>query len=119
MRTGGEVPGLALFEEDSDTPGLWEGIKQLFVGRARIAEGVGEEGVLEDRDEYDDYSGAGWDGNEGHDDLDDIDDMVENMVILGITGLIMLLFWLRQRWGQLGRPQQAQAQAQAQWAAAQ
>lgn len=111
--TGGDIPGLSLFEDDPEAPGLWEGIKKLFVGGAPMAEGVGAGGVLrgeggeegaEDggRDEYDDFSGAGWEGNNGaDDDLDDYDDMAENVVILGVTALIMLLFWLRQRWGQV------------------
>ncbi len=89
------MPGLSLFDDVEENPGLWEGIKKLFTGPA-----VAQRPEREDDDDYEDYSGAGWEGN--GDDIDDVDDMVENIVILAVTGLIMLLFWLRQRWGQIG-----------------
>jgi len=102
IRTRGAVPGLPLLEDDVEGRGFWESLKGLFVGT------VLEDGAEPD-DEYEDYSGAGWgpgdddDGNGGGGALDDFDDdLVETLVILGLTGLIMGLLWLRGRWMRQG-----------------
>ncbi|BEI90946.1 uncharacterized protein CcaverHIS019_0310160 [Cutaneotrichosporon cavernicola] len=99
VATNGDVSGLSLFDDSQEAPGLWEGIKRLFTGPLP-AQRQEREREHEDDNEHEDYSGAGWDGN--NDELDDVDDMVENVVILAVTVIIMLLFWLRQRWGQFG-----------------
>jgi SEL1 protein len=84
---------------------MWESVKQLFVGP------VLEEGDAAE-EEYEDYSGAGWvQGEEGREArgggdggaLDAFDDdLIETLVILGLTGLIMGLVWLRGRWARQG-----------------
>ncbi|GMK53528.1 hypothetical protein CspeluHIS016_0101140 [Cutaneotrichosporon spelunceum] len=115
--TNGDVPGLSLFDDAEHKPGLWEGAKRLFTGAPaaerqdhRRGREHGDEHEHND-DEYDDYSAAGWEGNDGHGDVDDIDDLAENLVILGVTALIMFLLWLRQRWGQQGAQQAGRAAA--------
>lgn len=45
-------------------------------------------------------STSGW--GAGEQDLDDLGDIVESLVIIGLVGVIMLLFWLRGRWAQAG-----------------
>ncbi|KAL1408819.1 ERAD-associated protein [Vanrija albida] len=97
FKTRGAVPGLPLFEETAESPTLWEGIKGLFVAPP-LDQYVADTLDEEDEEQYD-VSGAGWGGGEGQD-LDDLGDVVESLVILGLVGVIMLLFWLRGRWAQ-------------------
>ncbi|WOO82405.1 Protein sel-1 1 [Vanrija pseudolonga] len=91
FKTRGAVPGLPLFEEADDTPTLWEGIKGLFVAPP-LDQDVADN--LDDDGEYD-VSASGW--GAGEQDLDDLGDIVESLVIIGLVGVIMLLFWLRGR----------------------
>lgn len=92
LRTGGAVPGLGLYDEDQAPQSLWEGIKGLFWPKY--------DGYVpaDDLDEAEDYSGAGWgQGADGEEDFDEIDDIIESLVIVALTGVIMLLFWIRGR----------------------
>lgn len=101
LRTRGATPGLALFEDDGDSPTFWESVKGLFVGPA--LDGVEDDG------EYEDYSGAGWgpgDGNDQAGDNDFDDDLMESLLILALTGAIMGLVWLRGRWARQAGQQQ-------------
>lgn len=97
FRTGGNVPGLGLFEDDAAAPGLWEGIKNLLVPKYDDHLANDDDGAA------DDYSGAGWGqqqdaGEQEHDDeFEEVDDIIESLVIIVLTGVIMVLFWIRGR----------------------
>ncbi|KAL7423081.1 ERAD-associated protein [Cryptotrichosporon argae] len=93
VRSGGRVKRLRVWDEDGQA-GLWDGVKGLF--RQGYADDVEDEG-----DGYEDLSGNGWGGG----DDEDIDDLVESMLIVALGGVVMLLLWVRGRWGRIGQGQ--------------
>lgn len=95
FRTGGAVPGLGLYDEDQAPQSLWEGIKGLLL--PKYDGYVPEEGD-DGGGGGEDYSGAGWgQGQEPDDEFDEVDDIIESVVIIVLTGVIMVLFWIRGR----------------------
>ena len=96
FRTGGAVPGLGLYDEDQAPQSLWEGLKGLVWPKY--------DGYVPEQDEeVEDYSGAGWAQQQGggqagdDEEFDEVDDIIESLVIIVLTGVIMVLFWIRGR----------------------
>lgn len=90
LRTGGEIPGLRLFEphgEEETFPGFWDRLSNLFtLPPLEFDEGA-----------YDDLSGATWSGgNTPEIDGEEWDeDLAETIVIASVVLAIMGLVWLR------------------------
>ncbi|OCF76752.1 hypothetical protein I204_02453 [Kwoniella mangroviensis CBS 8886] len=124
IQTRGAIPGLSIFEPDSNTPQIqistWTRIKSLFTdippvvpqrpgfdeeGFELVADDTARQDNLEEEG-YEDYSGSGSGWTNRPDDVDGdvlVEDLVEDLILVAVLCGTVGLIWLRGRWAQQER----------------
>ena len=110
MKSGGEIPGLRLFEPDTDAdayPRLWQRFTSMFA----LPLGEGYDPLEPDDVGYEDISGSGWaggggggGGGGGEDEDWDIEGHETLLIMVLIVG-VAVLGWARTRFRRYAREQ--------------